>query len=434
MRTRFFTIIIALISFCVSAEAKVTIQQWKTQNGVPVYFVAKHEIPIADVAVAFSAGSARDGKQWGLASLTASLLNQGTQTKNADQIAEAFDSVGVVFSASASRDSAIVSLRTMLDKKYFDTAIDLYLEVLSQPRFDQSELVRLKHQMINSIKLDSENPSRVASKAFYHMIYGDQPYGHPISGTEQSLSALTQADVNRFYHQFYVNQNAKILMVGDLTDAAAKSLANKIAAALPNGTAPLPIAKMKQVTQGKSQQVKMSVSQDAILIGQLGIDYNNPHYFDLLVANHVLGGSFMMRSLLMQQLREKNGYTYGVYSGFYPLQAGGLFAIDLRTRNEKTKAAKDMALKILKQYWQQGPTQAQLDEAKAYLQGSFPIEIASNSAILSQLVRIAVAGLPLDYIDQYVKNISAVTVASAKEAFSQAVDINALDTVIAGKQ
>lgn len=434
MRNRFFAIIVALIAVCVAAEANVEIQQWETQKGVPVYFVARHEIPIADIAVVFSAGSARDGKQWGLAALTAALLNQGTHAKNADQIAEAFDSLGVAFSASASRDSAIVSLRTMLDKNYFDPAVDLYLEVLSQPRFDQSELNRLRRQMVDSIKLDAENPSRVANKAFYQMIYGDQPYGHPTSGTEQSLAGLTQADVSNFYHQFYVNQNAKILMVGDLGDANAKALAEKIAAALPEGSAPPPIARMKQVSEGKSQHIKMSVSQDAILIGELGIDCNNPQYFNLLVANHVLGGSFMMRSLLMQELREKSGYTYGVYSGFYPLQAGGLFAIDLRTRNEKTNEAKNMALKILKEYRDQGPTQAQLDEAKAYLLGSFPIKIASNGAILSQLALIAIAGLPLDYIDQYTKKISAVTIASAKEAFSQVVNMDALDTVIAGKQ
>ncbi len=423
---------IASLYLCGMAQANVTIEHWKTQGGVPVYFVAKNEIPIVDMAVVFSAGSARDGQQWGLASLTASLLDQGTSHHSADQIARAFDSAGAVFSATASRDSTVVSLRSMRDKAYLDPSLDLYLELLSAPQFSPVELSRVKQQIQDSIKLDAQDPATVATKRLYQTVYDDQAYAHPVSGTRQSLTSLNQKAVKQFYQQFYVSENAKIVMVGDLSRADAEVLANRMAASFPSGKKAAPIKTMQQSGCAKSQLIKMAVSQDAILMGELGIDYHNPDYFDLLVANHVLGGSFMV-SILMQELRDKYGYTYGVYSGFSRLKGKGLFRVLLQTRHEKTQAAKEQLLVLLKKYWREGPTPTQLESAKAYLSGSFPLKIASNSAILSQLALIAEAGLPLDYLDHYSQRINAVTASSAKKAFEDHVDLSQLDTIIAGR-
>ncbi len=435
MRTRFFYLILLVTSLlCTVAQADVNIQQWQTHNHVPVYFVAKKEIPIVDVALIFPAGSARDGKQWGVASLTASLLDEGgTNTKDASAIAQAFDAVGAVFSASASRDIAVVKLRSMRDKNYLNPALTLYLELLSQAKFDTTAFVRVRQQILDGIKNNAQIPYQVANKQLFQQIYGNQPYGHPVVGTPETLNALTQSDVVNFYKQFYIAENAKIVIVGDLDKASAQALADKISQHLASGTRAKALAMANVTKADKLTRIKMPVPQSAIFIGELGVSYNDPDYFNLSVANHILGG-YSFNSVLMKTVRDEYGYTYGAYSTFMPLQARGLFAITLETRSEKTNLAQALVLRLLKDYWQQGPTQQQLEDAKDYLLGSFPVKTASNSAILSQVISIAAFGLPLDYLAQYPRHIKAVTVASAKKAFAKAVDLSQLDTVIVGSQ
>lgn len=434
MKKRLLNSLILLVSFfCMSANASNKIDYWQAQNNVPVYFVAKEGIPMVDVAVVFSAGSARDAKQWGLASLTAVMLGEGTATKNADEIANAFGSIGAEFSANAGRDFATVHLRTMTEKQYFDPAVSLYSEILSKTRFDSAAVNRVKKQVISGIKFDAQDPENVAEKALYQTIYGDQPYGHPVSGTEETVAALTQADIMRFYQQFYVNGNAKIVIVGDLAKSDAESLANKIAVSLRGGEQAAPIPVAKQVAENANKAITLKTAQTAVLIGELGPDYTDPMYFDLLVANSILGGP-SLSSLLMKEVRDNNGYTYGVYSDFSRLVGKGLFKINLKVRAEKAQAAKELTVDVLKQYWQEGPTQHQLDDAKAHLIGAFPIKIASNSAVLANVELIAAVGLPLDYLEQYTARINAVTVASAKKAFQSAVDTAQLDTVVVGHQ
>lgn len=434
MKKRLLNSLILLVGFfCMSASASNKIDYWQAQNNVPVYFVAKEGIPMVDVAVVFSAGSARDAKQWGLASLTAAMLGEATATKNADEIANGFGSIGAEFSADAGRDFATVHLRTMTEKPYFDPAVSLYSEILSQTRFDSASVNRVKQQVISGIKLDAQDPGNVAEKALYQTIYGDQPYGHPVSGTEETVTALTPADITRFYQQFYVNGNAKIVIVGDLAKSDAEAMANKIAASLRAGEQAPPIPVAKQAEENAEKNIVLKTSQSAVLIGELGLDYSDPTYFDLLVANAILGGP-SLSSLLMQEVRDNNGYTYGVYSDFSRLVGKGLFTVDLKVRAEKAQAAKELTVEVLKKYWAQGPTQQQLDEAKAHLVGGFPIKIASNSAVLANVALIAAVGLPLDYLEQYTARINAVTLASAKKAFQRAVDTSQLDTVVVGHQ
>lgn len=434
MKKRLLNSLILLVGFfCMSANASNKIDYWQTQNNVPVYFVAKEGIPMVDVAVVFSAGSARDSKQWGIAALTAAMLGEGTTTKNADDIAQGFGSIGAQFSANAGRDFATVHLRTMTEKQYFEPAVSLYAEILSQTRFDSASVNRVKKQVISGIKLDAQDPANVAEKELYQSIYGDQPYAHPVSGTEATVAALTPADITRFYQQFYVNGNAKIVIVGDLAKPDAESLANKIAVSLRVGEQAMPIPVAKQVAKNANKTVVMKTSQSAVLMGELGPDYSDPTYFDLLVANSILGGP-SLSSLLMKEVRDNNGYTYGVYSDFSRLVGKGLFKVDLKVRAEKAQAAKELTVEVLKKYWQQGPTQQQLDDAKAHLIGGFPIKIASNSAVLANVALIAAVGLPLDYLEKYTTQVNAVTVVSAKKAFQRAVDTSQLDTVVVGNQ
>jgi zinc protease len=414
------------------AKPLLNIQHWQTTNGVPVYFVQATELPMVDINVVFDAGSSRDNKQPGLAQLTSALLNAGTATLNADQIADTFDSVGALFNTNVNRDMGIVSLRSLTDSRYLTPALQLFAQILTAPNFPQDQFIRTQQQVLIALKQQDQLPNMLAAKALFAGLYGEHPYSHPILGTGPIVSQLTREDLLHFYQNYYVTKNALIVLVGNLTKSQAQAIANQIMAKLPAGSSPAPVAKPPLLVQAQQRTISFPSAQTHILMGQVvPMTYANPDYFALLLDNYILGGSDL-NSQLFQQIREERGLAYSVGSYLVPLINSSLYLINLQTRNDKAPAALQLASHTLETFVVKGPTPKELHAAQDNAINGFALQLASNSAIAANVITIAFYHLPLNYLDTYRENIKAVTLEKAKNALQKYVYPQRMLTVTVG--
>lgn len=416
-------------------KSVINFQHWKTTNGAQVYFSQSKQVPMVDIAVVFAAGAARDGEHPGIAQFTNNMLSEGAGKLNADQIAQAFDSVGAEFSSSVDHDMAIVDLRSLVDAKFLQPALNTFIQIINSPSFPLDSFQRLKKQTLQSLKLQQQSPEITAKKAFYAALYGQQPYGHPILGTTASVSALIPGQLQQFYQQYYVANNAIIVIVGDLTRETATTIANQVTANLPAGKPATQLALAKPDTlapAGKLQKIPFPSEQTHILLGQIGISYQNPDFFPLMVGNYILGAQPLI-ARLFKQVRIERGLAYSVASQFKPLQENGPFVIAMQTRTDKAMEALEVSKKTLTDFIQHGPTDKELEAAKKSLIGSFPLGIASNSAIASKLVLLSFYNLPLDFFDTYREKIAAVTIPQIQQAFAKHLKPTEFSTVMVGQ-
>ncbi len=414
-----------------AAFAGPKIERWATGNGARVLFVRAPDLPILDVRVVFDAGSARDGSLPGLASLTSGLLSDGAGDWDADQIAERMESVGAEMSVGSARDMAWVTIRTLTEAKPMATAVETLAAVLAHPSFEEDDLERSRKVMQTALRLGEQDPGTVASRAFYKALYGDHPYGIPSDGTRESLAAITRDDVLDFYRTYFVAANAVIAIVGDLDRGQAEALAQQITADLPRGAAAPELPAVGALQAGREIDIGFPSSQSHILMGQPGMRRGDPDYFALYVGNHILGGSGLV-SLLSEEVREKRGLSYSVYSYFSPMRREGPFVVGAQTKNAKAEEAIRVMRETLQRFIDQGPTAKELEAAKQNITGGFPLRISSNSKIVEYLAMIGFYNLPLDYLDRFVERIEAVGAEQIHDAFQRRIHPDRFITVVVG--
>lgn len=415
---RLFLICIGIACLHIAnAEKVLNIQHWKTEKGVPVYFVEAPDLPMLDVIVGFDAGSSRDGKLNGIARLTNSLLDQGTNKLSADQIATNFDEVGAQYSSTAFRDIALVELRALTKPSYLIPALATFQAVLSHPSFNQHAFDRERDSQLASIAYKKQNPNSLASDALFSALYKDHPYGHPITGRASTLRKIQVYDVEQFYKKYYNTSNMLIVMVGAIDKSHAKRIADQLSGNLNQGKKPqaLPHASNHQQT---NQHIKLPVAQTTLLLGQVAIDRLDPDYFALMVANYSLGsGAFVSR--LYQQVREKRGLSYNIYSHFIPMRARGPFIVSFATRQAQANQALAVAQDVVRKFVQNGPTPGEIEAAKKNIIGGFTLNLDSNNAIANAVLSYAFFHLPENYFDTYQQRINAVSAVQIKQALKK---------------
>ncbi len=427
----FLCLLLLLCSPTLWAAAKI--DHWQTPHGSRVYYVHTEGLPMVDIQVAFDAGSARDGQQFGVASLTAGLLDTGAGKWNADDIAQRFESVGAVFGAGSTIDSASMSLRTLTDKPLFDKALETMQVILTRPNFNETDFQREKNRTLAGLKQQQESPADIASIAFYHALYGEHPYAHPDSGTLETVSTFTAADVQGFYQKYYVAANAIIVIVGDLSKQQAEQTAEKLVIGLPVGQKPAPLPDVVMPVKGMAQPIEFPSTQTHVLVGLPGTYRKDADYFNLYVGNHILGGSGLV-SKLFEEVREKRGLAYSASSAFIPLLKPGPFLVSLQTRNDQTEQAVQVLNKTLADFIVQGPSEAELKAAKQNIIGGFAMRFDTNKKLTSYVSMIGFYDLPLDYLDTFQQKIEQVSVASITEAFKRRVNPALLQTITVGKR
>lgn len=410
-----------LLSISQTAIAKpFKIEKWVTKNGVKVVFYKAMEVPMVDISLAFAAGSAFDGKHHGLSTLTANLMNQGSSGEDATSLAETLADTGAQFNAQNSKDMAVYTLRTLSNKKALEKSTEVFEKIINHPDFPNEAFEREKKQQLMAIEQAKDSPDEVATLTFFKTLYQDHPYAHSPLGTKDTVNALNKGQVLEFYKHYYVAHNALLIIVGALDLPQAQQLADKLTKALPQGEKAQAIPKAALSPLAKTINIPFPSSQTKVRLGQIGIDHHNPNYFPLLVGNYILGGGTLL-SRLGLEVREKRGLTYGVTSQFVSMPGSGPFLISLSTKNDSTKDALKITQDTLQTFINEGPTEKELDAAKQYLSGSFPLSLGSNSAIASLLLRMSFYQLPDDFLDTYVNRIKNTTREQIRQAFAQQV-------------
>ncbi|WP_341303967.1 pitrilysin family protein [Pseudomonas sp. TMP25] len=408
----------------------LNIQTWQTAEGAKVLFVEARELPMFDLQLTFAAGSSHDDGSAGLALLTNAMLNEGVPGKDVGAIATGFENLGANFGNGAFRDMAIASLRSLSAAEQREPAMQLFNQVIGQPTFPDDALARIKNQLLAGFEFQKQNPGKLASLALFERLYGTHPYAHPSDGNAESIPAISREQLQAFHAKAYTANNAIIALVGDLSRSDAEALASAVSAALPQGPA-LPRIAQPQEPKAGLQHIEFPSNQTHLMIAQLGIDRRDPDYAALYLGNQVFGGGgFGTR--LMTEVREKRGLTYGVYSGFSAMQARGPFMINLQTRAELSDGTLQLVKSMLADFIANGPTEQELNNAKRELAGSFPLSTASNAAIVGQLGSMGFYDLPLSYLEDFMRDVQALTVEQVKTAVAKRLDVNALVIVTAG--
>lgn len=412
-------------------SAAPEIQHWETSNGVRVYFVPAPELPMLDLRVVFAAGSARDGDKPGLARMTNALLNSGAGSMDADEIARRFESVGAQFGAASLRDMAYVSLRTLTDPDWMDTALETYATVLGNPGFPKRDFERARKQTFVALRDQAQDPGDIAQKAFYAAIYGAHPYATPTIGTEETVGELSREDLKAFYQRYYVARNAVLAMVGGIDRATAERIAERVTTGLQTGERAPAVPGVAALESAKAQRVAFPSEQVHVFIGQTGMSRKDPDYFTLYVGNHILGGSGFT-SRLVKEVRSERGFAYSVYSFFLPMAEKGPFMVGLQTRADQADEAVSVVKQTVRDFVENGPTEQELEASKSNITGGFPLRTASNSDIVEYLAVIGFYDLPLDYLNTFTAKVEAVTVDQIRDAFKRRVVVDDMVTVVVG--
>lgn len=428
-------LVAGLLLLCaLPAWAGLNIQHWVTAQGARVYFVENHDLPMLDLSVDFSAGSARDGRERsGLASLTRHVMTLGAGPYAEKDIAERLADVGAVFSGRLDADRAGFQLRTLSGERERNQAIEVLAAVLAAPAFSPEVVAREKGRVIAALQEAATKPEVIGDKAFGTAIYGEHPYAQPEGGEPETVAGLNRDDMVAFYQAHYRARAMTLAIMGDISRQEAERLAEGLAAGLPSGEAPPPLPAVVSQAVGSERVIPHPASQSHLFMGMPGLKREDPDYFPLHVGNYVLGGGGF-DSRLMEDLRQKKGLTYGVSSYFVPMGEAGPFQIGLQTRREATDEALRSIREVLARYLAEGPTEAELAQAKNNLVGSFPLRLDSNKKILEHLAVIGFYRLPLDWLDTYTAKVEAVTREDILRAFQARVRPQAMSTVVVGGQ
>ena len=416
MLTKFFQLIFLFVFFQQNSFATLKINTWETQTGTKVFFVENHDLPILDINVNFFAGSAQDplGKE-GIANLTHHLMNLGAGGINEEKLANQFSDIGAAVGGDIDLDRAYFKLRTLSSSPQKDKALTLFKYVIHAPDFPIPVIDREKNRIIASI------------------IYADHPYAHDEAGSIDTLQKLNQADLKQFYKNYYLASEASIVIVGDISPEEAKNLSESISQGLPQGNLKHSISAVTLQNYVGVKKIQHPAKQAHILMGMPALKRGEKDYFPLYVGNYILGGGGFV-SRLTEEVREKKGLVYSVYSYFMPLYAEGPLEIGFQTKKEQADEALSIVNGTIKKFIDDGPTEKELIAAKQNLVGGFPLRLDSNAKIIDYLSMIAFYKLPITYIDNYIQEISKVTTDQIKAAFKKKIDPNKLTTIIVGAE
>ena len=404
---RLFTLMLVLSP--VLAAAAPLAERRVLENGVTLLVASRRALPIVTVNVTVGAGSLWEPEgRAGLANLTASLLTRGTATRTAAQIDEAVDFIGASLSSGADRDSSEVDLTVL--KKELPRGLELLADVLLHPAFPEGEIARKVQELKAALRKRQEDPGEVAREAFNELVFGSHPYGQSLEGTDASLSAMRRDEIVRFYRDHYTPERTLVTVVGDVGLQEITEQLRALLKGWPKGE-----GRVEEVAAPKSPQeqvvvkkIERRVTQANIILGHQGIKRDNPDFYALTVMNYILGGGGFS-SRLMERIREEKGWAYDVNSSFSPGLERGSFQVVLQTKNETAGSAVEEVLRELRRILDQGVTDEELADAKAYLTGSFPLRLDTNSKLAGLISAVEYYKLGLDYADRYPALIGAVT-------------------------
>ena len=438
-----YTLIIIMILFTFLANDKHSMgdegniipmkyQKAKLDNGLSIILVEHHELPVVAIELLVRAGSVHDPQEkQGLANIVAQLLREGTRSKDSLEISEEIDFIGGTLSADSEYDSTSVTATALV--KHFKSILDLLSEVARFPTFKTKDIEFQREKTLTSILREKDNKRAIASRHFSEMLYGIHPYAHPSIGTLEGLKAITRKEIIQFHKNHYLPNNSILTVVGDIEPSNILAVIKKTFGDWKEGNVHKPtLPLMPKIVNYRIRLVdKPDLTQTEICIGHLGIRRNNPDYFSLMLLNYILGRGPTSR--LYTEIRAERGLSYGVKSQFDARILRGPFYIRTYSKNETAIETLRLVLDELKKLKAGGITKEELDSAKSYYIGHFPLSLETPAQIASKIIEQKFYGLPEDYLEKYLENIKAVSREDVNRAIEGLIDPENLVIVLVSK-
>ena len=401
-------------------------------NGIVLLTSEQKALPMVSIELLIDAGSRYDApNQEGLANLVAKLLTYGTKRRTALQINETLDFLGASLSTRCSDDLASVSMTIL--KKDLTTGLELLGDILINSTFPQQEIERQKQSVIASIKARDESPGDIAQRRFAAALFPQSPYGRPVEGTETSVKGIQQKSLREFYERYYRPNRSILAVVGDVSEQESTQALNQAFRSWRKGE---PGGKpLVPSVIGSSQVIRVNkdLTQANIMMGHEGVPRNHPDYYAIQVMNYILGGGgFSSRA--MDSIRNERGLAYSVYSHFGAEKSHGTFVFVMQTKNDTAEEAIRIAREEIRRMGEQPVTDPELDDAKNYLTGSFPLRLDTNHKVASFLAQVEFFQLGLDYPDRYADLIRKVIREDVQRVAKAYLHSEKLITVVVGNQ
>lgn len=426
-----FWSVIGMLSAVPTMAAGLAPKRVVLDNGLVLLVSEQRALPIVSVELLIEAGSRYDtAGQEGLAHLAARLLTYGTQTRSASQISDALDFLGASLSTACGENLASVSMTVL--KKDLSAGLGLMAEVLMQSTFPQEEIERQKQETIALLRAREEEPGDIAERRFAAALFPHSPYGRPVEGSESSLANISQQSLREFYRANYRPNRTMMAVVGDVS-------ADEIEAALKQAfrgwktgepaSAPSPPASGPPTVI----RVNKDLTQANIIMGHEGVARSNPDYYAIQVMNSILGGGgFSSRA--MESIRNQRGLAYSVYTHYSADKSHGSFQLVMQTENASAREAMRIAREEIARIRSEPVSEQELNDAKDYLTGSFPLRLDTNRKIASFLAQVEFYNLGLDYAERYRDLIRAVKSEDVLRVAKRYLQPEKLITVLVGSQ
>lgn len=425
--------ILALCLFGMSTlpmRAEIAIQEVTSPGGISAWLVEDHNIPFVALELRFRGGTSLDvANRRGAINLMVGLLEEGTGDLDARGFATARDELAASFDYSAYDDAISVSARFLTETQ--SEAMVLLKGSLVAPNFTEVAINRVRAQVVAGLTSDTKDPDTIVSLRFDALAFGDHPYGSGSDGTIESVSALTRDDLNAAHLGTLTRDRVYVAAVGDISADQLTALLDRLLSELPDSGRALP-SKVDYGLGGGTTVVDFDTPQSVAIFGQRGIERDHPDFFAAYLVNQILGGG-SFESRLMEEVREKRGLTYGVYSYLLPKDFSNLYIGRVASANNRIAEA----IAVIRAEWARmansGVTQDELRRAKTYLTGSYPLRFDGNGPIANIMVGMQMQGLPVAYITSRNDKINAVTLEDANRVAQQLLDPEGLHFVVVGR-
>ena len=421
---------LAFVLSALPAAAKVDIQELTSPGGQDYWLVEERSIPIVSLEMGFRGGSRLEpADKAGVANFVMSMMNEGAGDLDAVAFANRANDISARLGFGSSRDSASVSAAFLTET--LDEGVELLATALSEPRFDPEPVARVRGQILSGIAQDETDPDAIAGKEWFARAFPNDPYGIPQSGTRETVQSITVDDLRAAKDRLLTRSNAHIAVVGDIGAERAGRMVDELMAGLPEGEE-VEFEQAGSVPPPGLTVVDQDVPQSVAVFGTAGVPRDDPDFFPAYVMNYILGGGGLT-SRLTEEVREKRGLAYSVYSYLADLGASDLYMGGVQTANERIAESLDVIRAEWKKMAENGVTPDELEKAKTYLTGSFPLRFDSNAKIADYLVFVQMEDLGADYINERNAMVEAVTLEDVQRVAKRLLNPEALSFVVVGK-
>jgi zinc protease len=423
-------VLLAVVVVAAPGDAGLHTRREVLPNGIVLLVAERPAVPIVVVRVFLRAGAVLDPlDRAGLANLTGAVLTRGTAKRTGPELDSMIEFVGGALEAGAGQDGMRVALSVL--RKDLTLGLDLMQEVLLSPAFPEAEVTRKAREIQAAITRSEENPEAVASRALGPLVFPSHPYGTPTEGTRESVGRLTRDDVVRFYQQHARPDTATVVVVGAITaDEARREVLARLGPWAKPAAPPPTVPTAPGNAPPKTDNIQRDLTQATILLGRQAIRQTDPDYFPLAVASYIVGGGSASR--LYSRVRDEGGLAYSVYSAASPGKYGASLVVGAQTRTTEAKRVVELIREELSRIGRERVTERELELAKSYLIGSFPLRLDTSRKVADFLVAIEENGLGLDYRDRYTREIARVTAADVQRVAAKFFAPDTFSRVIVG--